>query len=100
MGSAAEKYSDKLIITDDNPRDENPAEIRKSVLSGVKDKSKSLEIGSREDAIKEAVKLATEVDTIAVLGKGHETTQEISGQVIEFDDAKHLQLALKEKFGR
>lgn len=99
MGSAAEKFADKLIITDDNPRDENPAEIRKAVLSGVKNQTDSLEIGSREEAIKEAVKHATVDDTIAVLGKGHETTQEIAGQIIEFDDAKHLQLALKEKFG-
>jgi UDP-N-acetylmuramoyl-L-alanyl-D-glutamate--2,6-diaminopimelate ligase len=88
-----------LIITDDNPRNENPAEIRKAVLSGVKNQSNSLEIGSREEAIKEAVKLSTPDDTIAVLGKGHETTQEIAGQIIEFDDAKHLYNALKEKFG-
>ena len=100
MGAAAEKYADKLIITDDNPRDENPVEIRKSVLSGVKNKSNSLEFGSRQEAIKEAVQLATEDDTIAVLGKGHETTQEIAGKVIEFDDCKHLQIALEEKFGR
>ena len=65
----------------------------------VAQQTDSLEIGSREEAIKEAVKHATIDDTIAVLGKGHETTQEIAGQTIEFDDAKHLQLALKEKFG-
>jgi UDP-N-acetylmuramoyl-L-alanyl-D-glutamate--2,6-diaminopimelate ligase len=100
MGSAGEKFADKLIITDDNPRNENPAEIRKAVLSGVKNQSNSLEIGSRDEAIKEAVKLSTPDDTIAVLGKGHETTQEIAGEIIEFDDAKHLHNALKEKFGR
>lgn len=99
MGSAGEKFADKLIITDDNPRNESPAEIRKAVLSGIKNKSISLEIGSREEAIKEAVKLATPDDTIAILGKGHETTQEIAGQIIDFDDAKHLHNALKEKFG-
>jgi len=99
MGSAGEKFADKLIITDDNPRDENPAEIRKAVLSGVKNQTNSLEIGSREEAIREAVKLATPDDTIAILGKGHETTQEIAGKIIEFDDAKHLHNALKEKFG-
>jgi len=99
MGSAGEKFADKLIITDDNPRNESPAEIRKAVLSGIKNKSNSLEIGSREEAIKEAVKLATPDDTIAILGKGHETTQEIAGQIIDFDDAKHLHNALKEKFG-
>ena len=56
-------------------------------------------VASFPKAIKEAVKHATVDDTIAVLGKGHETTQEIAGQIIEFDDAKNLQSALKEKFG-
>jgi UDP-N-acetylmuramoyl-L-alanyl-D-glutamate--2,6-diaminopimelate ligase len=100
MGSAGEKFADKLIITDDNPRNENPADIRKAVLSGVKNQTNSLEIGSREEAIKEAVNLATPDDTIAILGKGHETTQEIAGKILDFDDAKHLHNALKEKFGR
>jgi UDP-N-acetylmuramoyl-L-alanyl-D-glutamate--2,6-diaminopimelate ligase len=100
MGSAGEKYADTLIITDDNPRNENPAEIRRAVLSGIKNKIKTKEIGSREQAIEEAVKLSSPDDTIAILGKGHETTQEIAGKIIDFDDAKHLSKALKEKFGK
>lgn len=100
MGAAGDKYADSLIITDDNPRNEDPASIRKAVLGGTKNKSNVIEIGSREEAIKEAVRISTPDDTIAVLGKGHETTQEISGQNIEFDDAKHLLQALNEKFGK
>ena len=100
MGSAGEKFADKLIITDDNPRDENPAEIRNSILNGISDKTKTLDIANRAEAIKEAVKLSSPYDTIAVLGKGHETSQEIAGQINDFDDAKHLLEALQEKFGK
>lgn len=100
MGAAGEKYADQLIITDDNPRDEDPSQIRKAVLSGTKDKSKVVEIGNRAEAIKHAAQIATTDDTIAILGKGHETTQEIAGQVFDFDDAKHLEDALKQRFGK
>ncbi len=100
MGAAGEKYADQLIITDDNPRDEDPIQIRKAVLSGTKDKSKVVEIANRADAIKHAAQIATTEDTIAILGKGHETTQEVAGQVFEFDDAIHLENALKQKFGK
>jgi len=64
------------------------------------DKSKVVEIGNRAEAIKHAAQIATTDDTIAILGKGHETTQEIAGQVFDFDDAKHLEDALKQRFGK
>lgn len=99
MGAAGERYADQLIVTDDNPRDEDPSQIRKAVLSGTKDKSKVVEFGNRAEAIKHAAQMATTDDTIAILGKGHETTQEIAGHIFDFDDAKHLEDALKQKFG-
>jgi UDP-N-acetylmuramoyl-L-alanyl-D-glutamate--2,6-diaminopimelate ligase len=100
MGAASEKYADTLIVTDDNPRDEDPSLIRKALISGLKDKTKLVEISSRESAIQEAVNLSTSSDTIAVLGKGHETTQETAGRVVDFDDANYLLKFLQEKFGK
>lgn len=100
MGSSGEKFADKLFITDDNPRDENPAQIRKEIISGIKDKSQITEVGDRQSAIKQAVSNSNPDDTIAILGKGHETTQEVSGEIFDFDDSKVLLDALQEKFGK
>ncbi len=100
MGAKSEKYADTLIVTDDNPRDEDPSLIRKALIGGLKDKTKLVEISNRESAIQEAVNLSTSSDTIAVLGKGHETTQETAGRVVDFDDANYLLKFLQEKFGK
>ena len=97
MGSAVEKYSDFIIVTDDNPRDENPAEIRASLISGIKDKESILEIGNRKDAIQKAISIATNLDTIAVLGKGHENYQEIKGEVFPFSDYSVTNNTIEEK---
>jgi len=98
MGSAVEKYSDLIIVTDDNPRDENPEEIRASVISGIKDKKCILEIGNRKDAIQKAISIATDLDTIAVLGKGHENYQEIKGEVLPFSDYLVTKNLMEEKY--
>jgi UDP-N-acetylmuramoyl-L-alanyl-D-glutamate--2,6-diaminopimelate ligase len=87
MGKVAAQLSDVVIITDDNPRSENPAAIRKSVVDGTKTGSAQVfEVSDRREAISQALKLAEPGDVIAVLGKGHETGQEISGKVFPFDD--------------
>ena len=87
MGKVAAQLSDVVIITDDNPRSEDPAAIRKSVVDGTKDGSAQVfEVSDRREAISQALKLAEPGDVIAVLGKGHETGQEISGKVLPFDD--------------
>jgi UDP-N-acetylmuramoyl-L-alanyl-D-glutamate--2,6-diaminopimelate ligase len=87
MGKVAAQLSDVVIITDDNPRSEDPAAIRKSVIDGTKNGSaKVFEISDRREAISQALKLAEPGDVIAVLGKGHETGQEIAGKVFPFDD--------------
>jgi UDP-N-acetylmuramoyl-L-alanyl-D-glutamate--2,6-diaminopimelate ligase len=87
MGKVAAQLSDIVIVTDDNPRSEDPEAIRKAVLAGTKDcPAQVLEVGDRRVAILQALKLSEPGDVIAVLGKGHETGQEISGQVFPFDD--------------
>jgi UDP-N-acetylmuramoyl-L-alanyl-D-glutamate--2,6-diaminopimelate ligase len=104
MGAAAAAHADLVIVTDDNPRSENPASIRASVLSGaVADEpptapvpARIREIGDRAAAIREAVASAGVGDTVVVLGKGHESGQEIAGVVHPFDDRAQLRAALAE----
>jgi len=87
MGKVAAQLSDVVIVTDDNPRSEDPEAIRKAVLAGTKDcLAQVFEVADRKVAILQALKLSEPGDVIAVLGKGHETGQEISGQVFPFDD--------------
>ena len=87
MGKVAAQLSDVVIVTDDNPRSEDPAVIRKSVIDGTKDgQAQVFEVADRRVAISEALKLAEPGDVIAVLGKGHETGQEIADKVLPFDD--------------
>ena len=85
MGLAASR-ADVAIVTDDNPRSEDPAEIRSQVLSGFDSGANVHEVASRHEAIGRAVSEAREGDVVLVLGKGHETTQEGPHGVIAFDD--------------
>ncbi len=94
MGSAAGRGSDLVIVTDDNPRSEDPDEIRREVMSGLDAATQVREIGDRAEAIAEAVFLAGPGDVVIVLGKGHEQGQEIAGQTLPFDDATVLAEAL------
>ena len=95
MGAAAGR-ADVVIVTDDNPRSEDPALIRASVVAGAKRTSAEvLEIASREAAIAHAVALATGGDCIIVLGKGHESGQEVAGVVTPFDDRTVLADSIK-----
>jgi UDP-N-acetylmuramoyl-L-alanyl-D-glutamate--2,6-diaminopimelate ligase len=102
MGAAAARGSDLLIVTDDNPRGEDPAVIRAEVLRGAVDSGAAaevVEVGGRRAAITEAVRRAGPGDTVALLGKGHERGQEISGEIHPFDDRVELAAALAERFG-
>jgi len=83
MGRAAAEAADKVWITDDNPRSEDPAAIRAAVLAGAPD---AMDAGSREDAIAAALSDLGPGDVLAVAGKGHESGQEIGGTVHPFDD--------------
>lgn len=94
MGAAAAEGADLVIITDDNPRSEDPATIRASMLQGITDRARVQEIGDRAAAIARAVEIAEPGDCIMVLGKGHETGQEIAGIMHPFDDRDILREAL------
>ena len=87
MGKIAQKYSDLVVITSDNPRYEEPSEIIKDILIGIdKEKKNYLVIEDRKDAIKEAIHRAKEGDVVLIAGKGHENYQIIKDEVVEFDD--------------
>jgi UDP-N-acetylmuramoyl-L-alanyl-D-glutamate--2,6-diaminopimelate ligase len=87
MARLAAELADLLIVTDDNPRTEDPAAIRAAMLAGTRDApGEVLEIGDRRAAIAEAVRRAEPGDVVLVAGKGHETGQEIEGIVHPFDD--------------
>ncbi|HEX6218074.1 MAG TPA: UDP-N-acetylmuramoyl-L-alanyl-D-glutamate--2,6-diaminopimelate ligase [Sphingomicrobium sp.] len=84
MGRIASQFSDVVIVTDDNPRTEDPAVIRSAILA---DAPGAIEIGGRREAIAEAVKMAEAGDIVLVAGKGHETGQIVGDRVLPFDDA-------------
>jgi UDP-N-acetylmuramoyl-L-alanyl-D-glutamate--2,6-diaminopimelate ligase len=87
MGEIASRLADVVIVTDDNPRSEDPAAIRAAVLAGAdRDAAEVLEVGDRRLAIREAVLRAEPGDVILVAGKGHESGQEVAGEVTPFDD--------------
>lgn len=95
MGAAAAAIADVVIVTDDNPRSEQPADIRASIRAGIPAGAEMEEIGDRAAAISRAVALARPGDCIMVLGKGHETGQEIAGVLHPFDDREVLRAALE-----
>lgn len=105
MGAAAAAHADQVIVTDDNPRSEDPAIIRAAVLAGARAQDGATpsasgrlrETGDRAAAIREAVAAAGPGDTVVILGKGHESGQEIAGVVHPFDDRAQVRAALMER---
>jgi len=97
MASIACKLSDKVVLTSDNPRDEDPMEIIKEMQSGIlpTEARKTLVMTDREEAIKTACMMAKENDIILIAGKGHETYQEIKGVKHPFDDREVVERMLK-----
>jgi UDP-N-acetylmuramoyl-L-alanyl-D-glutamate--2,6-diaminopimelate ligase len=92
MAEVACEYSDKVILTSDNPRSEDPLEILKDMEAGVNvaAKKKVISIADRREAIKTAVSLAQKEDIVLIAGKGHEKYQDIKGVKYDFDDKKVL----------
>ena len=92
MGIAATKYSDYIIITSDNPRNENPIDIINEIESGVKEvnfpKEKYETIVDREQAIARGIELSRENDSLLIAGKGHEKYQIIGNEKLHFDDCE------------
>jgi UDP-N-acetylmuramoyl-L-alanyl-D-glutamate--2,6-diaminopimelate ligase len=106
MGEVGARLADVLVVTDDNPRSEDPAAIRAAVLAGAaavpaEERAEVVEIGSRRDAIRHAIALAADGDTVLVAGKGHETGQEVGGPgeavVHPFDDRDEVRAAIGER---
>lgn len=96
MGAAAAEHADVVIVTDDNPRTEEPGAIRAALLRGARGTSATVrEIAGRKAAIAEAVALAGPGDTVVVAGKGHERGQEIAGVIHPFDDREVLRECLE-----
>lgn len=98
MGAAAAARSDVLIVTDDNPRTEDPAEVRAAMRAGAEAepaRGDILEIGDRRAAIIAAVEVAKPGDVVVVAGKGHETGQEVHGVKHPFDDVDELAAAIR-----
>jgi UDP-N-acetylmuramoyl-L-alanyl-D-glutamate--2,6-diaminopimelate ligase len=98
MGSVAAELADLVVITDDNPRDEEPAAIRAAIMAGAAGgTAKVVEIGDRREAIDYAVAWAVPGDAVLIAGKGHEAGQTSRGQTRPFDDREELAMALESR---
>jgi UDP-N-acetylmuramoyl-L-alanyl-D-glutamate--2,6-diaminopimelate ligase len=91
MGMAASQGADLVIVTDDNPRTEDPATIRSEILAGAPG---AAEIGNRAEAIRFAIALLCPGDVLCIAGKGHETGQIIGTEVIDLSDHRIVADAL------
>ncbi|MEM6589524.1 MAG: UDP-N-acetylmuramoyl-L-alanyl-D-glutamate--2,6-diaminopimelate ligase [Pseudomonadota bacterium] len=91
MGQAAAEYADQVIVTDDNPRSEDPAVIRAAVLEGCPE---ATEVGDRAEAILRGVDALGAGDALLIAGKGHETGQIVGDDVFPFDDAEQASVAV------
>ena len=91
MGQAAADNADLVIVTDDNPRSEDPAAIRAAVLLGVPE---AMEVGDRAEAILRGVDALGPGDALLIAGKGHETGQTIGDDVLPFDDVEQASVAI------
>jgi UDP-N-acetylmuramoyl-L-alanyl-D-glutamate--2,6-diaminopimelate ligase len=99
MGEIASRLADVVIVTDDNPRTENPAAIRGEIIAGTgagATTGRVREIADRAAAIAEALTQARAGDTVLIAGKGHETGQEIAGELLPFDDREVARTVLGE----
>ena len=97
MAKEAAARSERVILTSDNPRDEEPADILRDMEAGLDDegRAKTLSISDRREAIRTATMLATQGDVILIAGKGHEDYQEIKGVKYHFDDREVISEIIK-----
>lgn len=97
MGQAAAGNADVVIVTDDNPRSEDPLAIRAAVMEGA---PKAVEVGDRAEAILRGVDMLQAGDALLICGKGHETGQIVGDSVLPFDDAEQASIAVAALDGR
>ena len=95
MAREAEKLADRVVVTDDNPRSEDPRAIAQDILAGFSDSAQVSVIHDRAEAIQSAIRSATPNDLVLIAGKGHEAYQEIAGQKYPFSDAEQVRHILK-----
>jgi UDP-N-acetylmuramoyl-L-alanyl-D-glutamate--2,6-diaminopimelate ligase len=96
MGEVAARLADQIIVTDDNPRSEDPAAIRKAILQGARGFDKIAETGDRALAIANAIATLAPGDGLLIAGKGHETGQIIGGKTLPFSDLSCVKAVLKD----
>ncbi len=96
MGKAAVEGADVVIVTDDNPRSEDPATIRAAIMAAAPG---AIEIGDRATAIREAIAMAKSGDLVLIAGKGHETGQIVGNSVLPFSDQEVARAAIGEARG-
>jgi UDP-N-acetylmuramoyl-L-alanyl-D-glutamate--2,6-diaminopimelate ligase len=97
MAAAAARNSDCLVITSDNPRSEDPADIIREIESGLPKKCNSIRVPDRAEAIEAAIRNALSGDIILIAGKGHETYQQFADHTMDFDDRKKADFALRKR---
>ncbi len=95
MGRAAEQGADRVIVTDDNPRGEDPAAIAAQILAGMTGPEAATVIHDRAEAIAHAIGRAGADDVVLVAGKGHETTQQVGGRTLPHDDRAWVRTLLE-----
>lgn len=98
MGTAASRFADRLVLTSDNPRNEEPQEIIDAILEGVRGTHPTV-LPDRAAAIAHAIASAAPADVVLIAGKGHETYQEVVGQRLPFSDLYHARMALNARGG-
>ena len=96
MGKIASDYFDKIYLTDDNPRFENPKKIRRDIKKGIKNKN-FFEISNRAKAISVAIKNLNSGEILLIAGKGHEKTQDLGKRKIHFSDKQFILNSIKKK---
>lgn len=98
MGELATKLGDYVVVTSDNPRDENPYQIIADINKGITNTKKSINIENRVSAVQYALSLAGKDDIIAILGKGNENYQEIKGVKYPYNDYKTVEDYFKNEY--
>jgi UDP-N-acetylmuramoyl-L-alanyl-D-glutamate--2,6-diaminopimelate ligase len=91
MGAIAAENADQIIVTDDNPRSENPETIRAAILAAAKG---AHDIGDRAEAIRAGIEALQPGDALLIAGKGHETGQIVGDKVLSFSDHEAVAAAL------
>ncbi|SHG61454.1 UDP-N-acetylmuramoylalanyl-D-glutamate--2,6-diaminopimelate ligase [Cognatiyoonia sediminum] len=103
MGAAAAEHADVVIITDDNPRSEDPAAIRAAVMAGAVQAGEAdqiIEVGDRAEAILRGIDMLEVGDALLIAGKGHESGQIVGDSVLPFDDVEQASVAVAALEGR